>query len=142
MASLSHDDNDNKYHILFLGDGGVGKTTFIQKHNSGEFSVGVEMKSIHCHMDQMYGVVHGVVVMFDLTSLYSYNNINFWLDKCPPGIPIVLVGNKIDIVEDRHIIHRPLNIQYFDISAKTGHNFNSPLLYLIRKITGKLNAGE
>merc|ERR1712043_103645 len=59
-------------------------------------------------------------------------------------IPIVLVGNKVDI-KDRKVkakqitFHRKKNLQYYDISAKSNYNFEKPFLWLARKITGQPN---
>jgi GTP-binding nuclear protein Ran len=60
------------------------------------------------------------------------------------NIPIVLVGNKIDI-KDRRVkaknitFHRKKNLQYYDVSAKSNYNFEKPFLWLARKLTGKGN---
>ena len=57
------------------------------------------------------------------------------------NIPIVLVGNKVD-VKDRKVkakqitFHRKKNLAYFDISAKSNYNFEKPFLWLARKLTG------
>jgi len=57
-------------------------------------------------------------------------------------IPIVLVGNKVDI-KDRQVksskisFHRRKGIMYCDVSAKTNFNFEQPFLVLARQLTGK-----
>jgi GTP-binding nuclear protein Ran len=55
------------------------------------------------------------------------------------NIPIVLVGNKVD-VKDRKVrakqitFHRKKNLQYYDVSAKSNYNFEKPFLWLARRL--------
>ncbi|KAL0229563.1 hypothetical protein GEMRC1_014180 [Eukaryota sp. GEM-RC1] len=83
--------------------------------------------------------------MFDVTARMTYRNVPTWyrdlLRATSDYIPIVLVGNKCD-VEDRRVkakqitFHRRRNLQYFDISVKSGYNFLEPFVYIMRKLTG------
>ncbi len=82
--------------------------------------------------------------MFDVTSRVTYKNVPNWhrdLVRVCENIPIVLVGNKVD-VKDRKVkakaitFHRKKNLQYYDISAKSNYNFEKPFLYLARKLCG------
>ena len=82
--------------------------------------------------------------MFDVTSRTSYKNVPNWhrdLTRVCDAIPIVLVGNKVD-VKDRKVkaktinFHRRKNLAYYDISAKSNYNFDKPFLWLARKVTG------
>ena len=66
------------------------------------------------------------IIMFDVTSRITYKSVPNWhrdLTRVCENIPIVLVGNKVD-VKDRKVkarqinFHRKKNLQYFDISAK------------------------
>ncbi len=87
------------------------------------------------------------ILMFDVTSRVTYKNVPNWhrdLVRVCENIPIVLVGNKVDI-KDRRVkaknitFHRKKNLQYYDISAKSNYNFEKPFLWLARKLTGKGN---
>jgi GTP-binding nuclear protein Ran len=84
------------------------------------------------------------IIMFDVTSRITYKNVPTWhrdLTRVCENIPIVLVGNKVD-VQDRQVkpkqivFHRRKNLQYYDVSAKSNYNFEKPFLYLIRKVSG------
>ena len=60
------------------------------------------------------------------------------------NIPIVLVGNKVDVKERKVkakqiTFHRKKNLQYYDISAKSNYNFEKPFLWLARKLCGDNN---
>jgi GTP-binding nuclear protein Ran len=83
------------------------------------------------------------IIMFDVTSRITYKNVPNWhrdLVRVCENIPIVLVGNKVD-VKDRKVkakaitFHRKKNLQYYDISAKSNYNFEKPFLFLARKLT-------
>jgi GTP-binding nuclear protein Ran len=83
--------------------------------------------------------------MFDVTSRITYKNVPNWhrdLVRVCEIIPIVLVGNKVDIKERKVkakqvLFHRKKNLQYYDISAKSNYNFEKPFLWLARKVTGQ-----
>jgi GTP-binding nuclear protein Ran len=87
------------------------------------------------------------IMMFDVTSRSTYKSIPNWhreLVRVCKNIPIVLVGNKVDI-KDRKVkaksivFHRKKNLQYYDISAKSSYNFEKPFLWLARKLIGDPN---
>merc|ERR1711998_356506 len=82
--------------------------------------------------------------MFDVTSRITYKNVPNWhrdIVRVCENIPIVLVGNKVD-VKDRQVkarniqFHRKKNLQYYDLSAKSNYNFEKPFLSLARKLAG------
>src|SRR3954447_10948610 len=87
---------------------------------------------------------HSGIIMFDVCSRITYQNVPKWykdLVRVCENIPIVLVGNKVD-VKDRKVkakqitFHRKKNLQYYDISAKFNYNFEKPFLWLARKLVG------
>ncbi|KAK4524425.1 hypothetical protein GAYE_SCF03G2326 [Galdieria yellowstonensis] len=177
MASNLQTDGTNvpTFKIILVGDGGVGKTTFVKRHLSGEFekkyiaTVGVEVHPLKFHTnrgpivfnvwdtagqekfgglrDGYYIQGQGAIIMFDVTSRITYKNVANWhrdLVRVCENIPIVLVGNKVD-VKDRKVkakqitFHRKKNLQYYDISAKSNYNFEKPFLWLARKLVGDPN---
>merc|ERR1711869_7406 len=154
------------------GDGGVGKTTLVKRHLTGEFekkyipTLGVEVHPLafntNCGtlcfnvwdtagQEKFGGLRDGyyiqgkcAIVMFDVTSRITYKNVPNWhrdIVRVCENIPIVLVGNKVD-VKDRKVkskqitFHRKKNLQYYDISAKSNYNFEKPFLFLARKLVG------
>lgn len=71
----------------------------------------------------------GVVIVFDLTNIDSFNAIPMWLDSvydgCKPESVIILVGNKSDLPEERVVTESQINtlveeygLKYFETSAK------------------------
>lgn len=163
------------FKLVLVGDGGVGKTTFVKRHLTGEFekkyvaTLGVEVHPIRFQtnrgticfnvwdtagQEKFGGLRDGyyiqgqcAIVMFDVTSRVTYKNVPNWhrdLVRVCTDIPIVLVGNKVDI-KDRKVkakainFHRKKNLQYYDISAKSNYNFEKPFLWLARKLVGDPN---
>lgn len=85
--------------------------------------------------------------MFDVTSRITYKNVPKWhkdITRVCDNIPIVLVGNKVD-VKDRKVKARQIlfprkhGIQYYDISAKSNYQFEKPFVWILKKITGNSN---
>lgn len=85
--------------------------------------------------------------MFDVCSRITYSNVPKWykdLTRVCENIPIVLVGNKVD-VKDRKVkakqitFHRKKNLQYYDISAKSNYQFEKPFVWLLRRLVNDPN---
>merc|ERR1719215_1692098 len=88
---------------------------------------------------------HLGTVGFDVCSRITYTNVPKWykdLTRVCESIPIVLVGNKVD-VKDRKVkakqitFHRKKNLQYYDISAKSNYQFEKPFVWLLRRPTNE-----
>ena len=97
---------DYTFKIALVGDGGVGKTVFTRRWDTGGFekkyvaTLGVEVHPIEFHTncgvvifnvwdtagqekfgglrDGYYILSDGVIVMFDVTNQYSFKNIGRW----------------------------------------------------------------
>mmetsp|Transcript_15559 Transcript_15559/g.26775 ORF Transcript_15559/g.26775 Transcript_15559/m.26775 type:complete len:213 (+) Transcript_15559:66-704(+) len=84
------------------------------------------------------------IIMFDVTARLTYKSVPNWhrdLVRVCENIPIVLVGNKIDVKERKVnarmiTFHRKKNLQYYEVSAKSNYNFEKPFLWLARKLVG------
>ncbi|MHA1239891.1 MAG: Rab family GTPase [Promethearchaeota archaeon] len=75
----------------------------------------------------------GMLLVFDITRSSTFSNVNNWYSAAVKyglsGIPRILVGNKVDLAEDRKIIlpmaehlSEKLNAPYIETSALTGDN--------------------
>lgn len=164
-----------EFKLVLVGDGGVGKTTFVKRHLTGEFekryiaTLGVEvhpMPFFTSHgqvvfnvwdtagQEKLGGLRDGYyiggncgIIMFDVCSRITYSNVPKWykdLTRVCEAIPIVLVGNKVD-VRDRKVkakqitFHRKKNLQYYDISAKSNYQFEKPFVWLLRRMVSDQN---
>lgn len=75
----------------------------------------------------------GMMLIYDITRSSSFSNINNWYSTAVKyglsGIPRVLIGNKIDLKDERKIIlpmaehlSEKIGAQMFETSALTGEN--------------------
>lgn len=164
----------NAIKIIVAGEGGVGKTSLIQRYVYNEFAdtkmtIGVSFASKDVTIgNQPFKLslwdfagetnfrfvlgrfcvgASGAILVFDLTRLVSLYALPEWMELIKKGagsIPMVLVGNKSDLVQDGDSQNIKSEIddlkedfgirEYFETSAKDDVNvdqvFQSILKYL------------
>ncbi len=87
----------------------------------------------------------GIILMYDITNQISYDSISEWMEKISENlesdIPIILIGNKCDLNEERIIskeegkeLSNKYQLSFFETSNKTGENVEEAVLDLINKI--------
>ena len=75
----------------------------------------------------------GMILTYDVTRSSSFSNVNNWYSTAVKyglsGVPRVLIGNKIDLKDEKKIIlpmaehlSQKLNAPFFETSAMTGEN--------------------
>ena len=95
-----------------------------------------------------YTGAHGAVVVFDITRKESYDHIEKWIneveEKCP-NIPIIIVGNKTDLEEERTVDFEELDKKWsskgytvLESSAKLGEGVNDIYTIIAKKVMEKL----
>ena len=72
-----------------------------------------------------YDIADGALIFYDVTDRDSFNRINYWRDKLKKDTPIVLIGNKADLLDNR--------LDNF-ISCKEDVDVSYPLIELLDKI--------
>ena len=88
---------------------------------------------------------HGILLLYDVTSQTSFDNIRGWItdikDEADENVIVFLLGNKIDLVEERKItkekgeeLAKEFNIPFFEVSAKSGEKVNVVFKTLYTKI--------
>jgi len=101
----------------------LAKDTFYSPHALDAF---LNYRAIFNGADAM-------ILIFDITRSNTFSNINDWyttaLNYGLNGIPCFLIGNKIDLKDDRKItlvmakqLSKELKAPYFETSALTGYN--------------------
>lgn len=87
----------------------------------------------------------GMMLVYDTTRSSSFSNVNNWYSTSVKyglsGIPRVLIGNKIDLKDEKKIIlpmaehlSQKLNAPFFETSALTGENVSS-IFHKIAELT-------
>jgi Ras-related protein Rab-1A len=82
---------------------------------------------------QYYRDSNGVILIFDLTNRNSFDKLESWLQDInnygPKDTNILLIGNKTDLADERVVSFSDANnfsiknnLQYIEVSAKTGNN--------------------
>ena len=89
----------------------------------------------------------GAVLVFDLTNSSSFEHLPQWIEDVRSNvkseIPLLLVGNKSDLIDQRQVsleeinsITRDFNLYYMETSAKTGEGVDDCFYTLTCLILG------
>ena len=143
--------------IILIGDSSVGKTSLLLKYTDNYFSetstatIGVEFKEkiitfnnrnirlqiwdtsgqerFHSITQNFYRGANGILFVFDVTNKESFDNLKNWLNDPQVDAKKILIGNKIDLEQQRIIskekmeqLGQKYNLNSFETSAKTGKN--------------------
>ena len=98
----------------------------------------------------------GVVIAYDVTNSESFDNLKFWISSIKTNlfeknifIPIIIIGNKIDLEDMREIskdvastFAKENKFKYFETSAKTGEGVDEAFRDLINQVLANLDKNE
>ena len=93
----------------------------------------------------------GVIITYDITSSQSFENLKFWINSIKTNlgekniiIPIIIVGNKLDMKDMRDITREEAEkfakenkYKYFETSAKTGEGVDDAIRDLVNQVLEK-----
>ncbi|XP_075030100.1 ras-related protein Rab-44 [Calonectris borealis] len=164
-------DPDHLYNVLFVGDSHVGKTSFLYRLHTDYFNprltatVGLDyqvknlvvdnkrfalrlwdsagQERYHSVTKQFFRKADGVVLMYDITSEYSFSEVRYWLsciqEGAEDGVAILLLGNKTDCAAERQVptkegerLAKKHQLMFYECSAASGHNVSEAMVSLIR----------
>ncbi|CAF2128690.1 unnamed protein product [Rotaria magnacalcarata] len=169
-------DYDVLLKLLLIGDSGVGKSSLLTRFSDDSFTesylstIGVDFKirtlkhngkkiklqiwdtagqeRFRTITATYYRGAQGIIIVFDLTNLESFDNIKNWLTEIerngPEDVKKLLVGNKCDLASERVVDYAKakkfadsLHISYIETSAKGSSNVEPIFQTLITEIPSK-----
>lgn len=164
---------DYVFKTLLVGDHGVGKSAMLARFTEDKFednapaTMGVDAKPKTVVVDgkrvklnvwdtaglermgfltsSYYRGAHGIIIVFDVASAGSYQNIANWVGEIEryanDSALKILVGNKSDLVqrevkpeEAQAYAKNDLGVDYFETSAKEGVNVEEAFLRLAEQM--------
>ena len=167
-----NEDFENIIELLLIGDQNVGKSNFIFRFTENKFSeshqatIGIDVKVKNITIDnKVYKVqifdtsgqeayksisrnyylkVQGILLMFDLTNRFSFQNLENWIKEIynvRDKVPFMIIGNKCDLenkieVNDDEVLQfgNKNNARYYKTSAKTGKNIDNAIINFVEQI--------
>ncbi|KKM95599.1 hypothetical protein LCGC14_1186640 [marine sediment metagenome] len=101
---------------------------------------------------RFYTDTEGILMLYDVTRMSSLEHIKKWhveVSKFTKPIPIILVGNKIDLVDkrevtkddvDRYLEEKNINVSFkMETSAKEGVKTEEAFHFLVKTLMQKYN---
>mmetsp|Transcript_17233 Transcript_17233/g.18702 ORF Transcript_17233/g.18702 Transcript_17233/m.18702 type:complete len:194 (+) Transcript_17233:40-621(+) len=170
-------DYDFLFKLLLIGDYGVGKSCLVLRfadniYNEAHITtIGVDFKIHYVDIDgsriklhiwdahggkkfreitsAYYRGVHGVLIVFDITDVVSFNDVKYWLNEitkwASKNVNKLLVGNKSDLDSQRAVTFeegqefaKSMGMEYIETSAKNSTNVDEAFLMLIRQINERM----
>ena len=93
---------------------------------------------------------NGILLVYDITDRKSFDNIKNWMDniheETGDKLPIILVGNKIDLNKERAVLKnegeekaKEFGLRFYETSAKEGNNVQECFRELVELIVEKIH---
>ena len=181
-AGASSRPYDIAVKTIIIGDSGVGKSSLLYRYSDQDWNphyiatIGVDMKLLTFERQNKvvklqlwdtagqerfrnitqayYRGAHCVMLVFDLTSHSSFDNVAVWMRDVKKyaieSVPMVLVGNKADCTGAREVTNEEatamaesLGCKYIETSAKAATAVDSAFEYLVdRAVEDRLEKGK
>ena len=164
---------DYLFKLLLIGDSGVGKSCLLLRFADHTYTesyistIGVDFKIRTIELDgktiklqiwdtagqerfrtitsSYYRGAHGIIVVYDVTDLESFNNVKQWLNEIDryacENVNKLLVGNKCDLVSKKAVEYETakefadkLEIPFLETSAKAATNVEKAFLTMAAEI--------
>jgi len=168
---------DYLFKLLLIGDSGVGKSCLLLRFADHTYTesyistIGVDFKIRTIDLDgktiklqiwdtagqerfrtitsSYYRGAHGIIVVYDVTDMESFNNVKQWLPEIEryacEGVNKLLVGNKCDLVQKKVVDYDmakafadSLDIPFLETSAKNATNVEKAFLTMAAEIKNRI----
>ncbi|KAK1121584.1 hypothetical protein K0M31_010379 [Melipona bicolor] len=151
------------YKVLVLGDSNVGKTCIVHRYCDERYydtyisTIGKKpskpsrvadtagQERFRALTTAYYRGAMGILLMYDVTSLESFNHLSYWLrniqENASPDVVKVVAANKCDVTAHRAVdaergqkIAENFDMPFFEVSCKENINIEEAFLTLARRI--------
>jgi len=175
--ATSHPEYDYLFKLLLIGDSGVGKSSLLLRFADDTYAesyistIGVDFKIRTIELDgktiklqiwdtagqerfrtitsSYYRGAHGIIIVYDVTDLDSFNNVKQWLKEIDryacENVNKLLVGNKSDLQDKRAVAQaeakafaEELGVQFLETSAKNSINVEDAFMTMAREIKNRM----
>ena len=100
-----------------------------------------------------YKGAHGIILIYDVTSRKTFDSVKNWIsqikEEVSDKVNIILVGNKIDDVQNRKVtfdegekMALSFGLPFFETSAKSGVNIDTTFNELVKKTVETYSKSE
>ncbi|CAL4903369.1 unnamed protein product [Urochloa decumbens] len=168
MSSIEY---DYLFKLLLIGDSSVGKSCLLLRFASSEpkypafqkiRTVELDGKTVKLQIwdtagqerfrtitSSYYRGAHGIIIVYDVTDIESFNNIKQWLSEidryASDSVCKLLVGNKCDLVDSKVVdtekakdFADSLGIPFIETSAKESINVEEAFLTMSSEIKKRM----
>lgn len=103
-------------------------------------------------ISSFYRGITGAAIVFDVTERHSFDKVKFWMNEIKEkadnykNMSFILIGNKIDLERKRVVskeeaieLAKNYNIEYVEMSAKSGKNALNGFKKLVKTIYKKMD---
>jgi len=175
--ATSHPEYDYLFKLLLIGDSGVGKSSLLLRFADDTYAesyistIGVDFKIRTIELDgktiklqiwdtagqerfrtitsSYYRGAHGIIIVYDVTDLDSFNNVKQWLKEidryASENVNKLLVGNKSDLADKRAVAQaeakafaEELGVKFLETSAKNSINVEDAFMTMAREIKNRM----
>jgi len=177
LAAMSSIEYDYLFKLLLIGDSSVGKSCLLLRFADDSYvdtyisTIGVDFKIRTVELDgktvklqiwdtagqerfrtitsSYYRGAHGIIIVYDVTDMESFNNIKQWLSEidryASDSVCKLLVGNKCDLVDNKVVdtekakaFADSLGIPFIETSAKESINVEEAFLTMSSEIKKRM----
>lgn len=172
---------DFLFKLLLIGDSGVGKSCLLLRFADDTYTesyistIGVDFKIRTIELEgktiklqiwdtagqerfrtitsSYYRGAHGIIVVYDVTDMESFNNVKTWLNEidkyATDKVNKLLVGNKCDLVVKKVVDFQTakdfadqLEIPFLETSAKNATNVEQAFMTMSAEIKKRVAAQQ